>query len=82
MSLSAEDREEITNLIKVVVNGNIKRVEEKVDRNAEQHLILIERLNPIVEAVMWINTTRKALLWIASIAVSIASTLSLYNLLK
>ncbi len=67
MALSNEDRQEIANTIKLVVNGNIKRVEDKLDGHIEKHtelLIkhqeLITNLEPVVEAVQWINTTKKA----------------------
>lgn len=75
MALSKEDREEITILIHTVVNGNIRRVEEKVD-------LLNSNINPILEAVMWVNTTKKVTVWVAGFIVSLASVIASYNIIK
>lgn len=75
MALTKQDKEEITQLVERVVNGNIKRVENKVD-------LQLKKLEPVVEAVMWINTTKKIATYVAGAIVTIATTVAAYNTLK
>jgi len=75
MALSTEDREEIKGMIKSVVNGKIDKMSEKLDA----HILTLE---PISEAIMWINSTRKFLLWSSAIVVSFISTITLFKYLK
>lgn len=84
MSLSNEDREEIANTIRLVVNGNIKRIEEKLDGHIERHNEMaelysgiIDNLKPVADAVEWINTTKKIVLWVGGIAAAIGGILAL-----
>lgn len=83
MALSTQDREEISLTIRTVVNGNIKRVEEKLDNHIETHDKAFEgvfkTLEPVVEGVRWINTTRKFVLWIAGFAIAITGTLTIFR---
>jgi len=83
MALSIEDREEISKTIVLTVNGNIKRIEGKLDAHIDNHSQLVSvyedmavNLKPVAEAVAWINTTRKFVLWIAGIVLAIAGTLA------
>ena len=84
--LSTEDREEISNTIRLVVNGNIKRVETKLDSHIVNHNQLvtlysemIENLKPVAEGVKWLNTSRKFIMWLAGIAVAVGSSLAIFK---
>lgn len=84
MALSNEDRQEIANTIKLVVNGNIKRVEEKLDGHIVRHTELVDKhqellteLKPVVEAVQWINTTKKFVVYIGGMAAAVGGILAL-----
>ena len=83
MALSTQDREEISLTIRTVVNGNIKRVEEKLDNHIENHDKAFEdvfkTLEPVVEGVQWINTTRKFSLWVAGFVVAIAGAVTIFK---
>jgi hypothetical protein len=86
MALSNHDREEISNTIRLVVNGNIKRVEQKLDAHIENHTQLVtvyekiaDDLKPVAEAVGWINTTRKFSLWISGFVLAIAGVLTIFK---
>lgn len=71
MSLSKNDRDEITNLIKVVVNGNIKRLDEKITAHTAEsearHQEIIDKIMPVLEGMQWLNTTKKITTLIAGI---------------
>jgi hypothetical protein len=73
MALTNEERKEIQEIIKLTVNGKIDRLTNLV----ETHIVTVA---PVVEAVMWINSTRKFLLYFSSIAIAIASFVTLYKL--
>lgn len=75
MALSKQDKEEITLLIHTVVNGNIRRVEDKVDR-------LNSNIDPLIEAVAWITTTKKVVIWVSGFVVSIASVVASLNIIR
>lgn len=84
MSLSNQDREEIATTIRLVVNGNIKRVEEKLDAHIERHDELVQLstqmiadLKPVVEGVRWINTTKTMVMYVAGFAVAFGSIFTL-----
>lgn len=84
MALSNTDREEIGNTIRIVVNGNIKRVEDKLDIHISRHDEMFEnykeltlKLEPVVEAVQWINTTKRFVLWVAGFAAAIGAILAI-----
>lgn len=86
MALSTKDREEISETIRLVVNGNIKRVEGKLDahidstnRMLELYSKMAEELGPVREGVAWINSSKKFVLWVAATCVAIGSILSAFK---
>lgn len=82
MALSKQDREEITVLIKTVVNGNILRIESKLDQHIINHDELLTELKPVAEAVSWINTSKKFVVWISGFVIAITSIISISKFLK
>ena len=82
MALSLKDREEISLTIRTVVNGNIKRVEDKLDSHISNHdrlITLVENLQPVSEIVTWVTTTKRIALWIAGFAIAITGTLTIFK---
>lgn len=86
MALSTEDREEISNTIRLVVNGNIKRVETKLDEHISNHdkMVtmyedLVINLTPVAEAVGWINTTKKFVVWVAGFVLAGAGIVTVFK---
>lgn len=82
MALSKQDREEITTLIKTVVNGNILRVEAKLDKHIESHEEIMVELRPVAEAVTWINSTRRFVMWVGGFATAVGAAFALSKYLK
>lgn len=80
MALSNTDREEIGQLIRTVVNGNIIRLEGKLDGHIEKHEEIYTELTAIVEAVQWINTSKRFITWFGGIAGGLAATWTLIRL--
>jgi hypothetical protein len=86
MSLSERDREEISNTIRTVVNGNIKRVEGKLDAHIdntnkliELYSVMAENLGPVADGVKWLNTSKKFIVWCGTIAAAIGATLAVFK---
>ena len=77
MSLSKENEEAIALIIQQTVNGKIKRVEDKLDTHMVNHAEFTEVLKPLAEAVVWVDSTRKFLLYAGGIIGAIASVLAL-----
>lgn len=84
MALSKEDREQIADTIKIVVNGNIKRIEDKLDNHivkfdnlAANYTELAETLKPVAEGVEWINTTKKFTMYIGGFAAAVVGLFTL-----
>lgn len=50
--------------IKVTVNGKIDNLTKMLDNHIAEHDKLTEKLDPLVDAVRWINTSRKFVVWI------------------
>lgn len=80
MALSLKDREEISLTIRTVVNGNIKRVEEKLDAHVSNHdrlIELVENLQPVSDLVGWVNTTRRIVFWVTGIVIAIGGAVTI-----
>jgi hypothetical protein len=75
MALSKNDREEITNLIQTVVNGNIRRVGDKVEE-------LHEKMEPVIEAIQWVETTRKIVVRVSAFVVAVSGIAASYNIFR
>jgi hypothetical protein len=73
MALSKEDRDEIVGTIRLVVNGNINRVEAKLDGHIQQHSELVEKLEPVIGAAQWVKVTKKLFAYLMGVLISIAS---------
>lgn len=82
MSLSKLDRDEITSMIKVTVNGKIDKMSDKLDQHIDMHSSIQTELTTVVDAIRWINTTRKFILWIGATAAAVASFFTLGNYFK
>ncbi len=82
MALSVEDREEITNIVKTTVNGKIDKMNATLDVHIEQHNSVVDEIRVVIEAVQWINSTRKFMVWVGGIAAAVASFFAVLNLLK
>lgn len=80
--LSDNDREEIKEIIKLTVNGKIDKLHDKVDRQKEDFDILISKLDPVIDAIGWLNTTKRAVTWVGGVAGSVAAVFALQNYLK
>lgn len=77
MALSKQDREEIVGIIKLTVNGKIDGLHEKVDNQQTNLAAFIEKLDPVIEAMGWLNTTKKVTTWVGGLAISVASIIAL-----
>lgn len=84
MALSKEDREQIADTIKIVVNGNIKRIEDKLDNHISEFDKLVtnytemaETLKPVAEGVEWINTTKRFTVYIGGFAAAVVGLFTL-----
>lgn len=58
MALSTQDRKEIANIIKQTING-------KIDNLTIRHDKLEQKLDPLIDGLQWIETTRKFIIWVA-----------------
>ncbi len=63
--------------IRVTVNGKIDNLTKMLDKHIAEHDKLSEKLDPLLDAVRWINTSRKFIVWIgvpvATVGAMIAS---------
>ena len=82
MSLSVEDREEITSIIKTTVNGKIDRMNDKLDVHIEQHNSVVDEIRVVIEAVQWLNSTRKFMIWGGGMVAALVSCFALWNNIK
>ena len=82
MALSQIDRDEITSMIKLTVNGKIDKMNESLNVHIEQHNSVVDEIRVVIEAVQWINSTRKFMVWVGGIATAVASFFAVLNLLK
>ena len=62
--------------IKFTVNGKIDRLNEKFDKHIAEHDKLAEKIDPLVDAVRWINSSRKFIIWIGAPVAVIGSTIA------
>jgi hypothetical protein len=81
MALSKLDREEIKGIIKLTVNGKIDRIDEKLDAHIETHSKIANELEIVVDAVKWISTTRKFVLWVGGFFGSVGTIVALFKFL-
>lgn len=77
MSLSKENEEAIALIIQQTVNGKIKRIEDKLDGHILRTEEIASDIKPVLEAIVWIDSTRKFLLYIGGIVGVVASILAL-----
>jgi len=82
MALSQIDRDEITNMIKLTVNGKIDKMNESLNVHIEQHNSVVDEIRVVIEAVQWINSTRKFMIWVGGTAASLAALFTLWNHIK
>lgn len=82
MALSVEDREEITNIVKTTVNGKIDKMNDKLDVHIEQHNSVVDEIRVVIEAVQWINSTRKFMIWGGGIVAALVSYFAFWNNIK
>ena len=80
--LSEIDRKEIIDIIKLTVNGKIDRLHTKVDNHHIEMEAFITRLDPVIDAMGWLSTTRRAVTWIGGIAGSLAAVFTLNNIFQ
>lgn len=80
--LSKEDRDDIISIIKLTVNGKIDKLHDKVDGQQDQLNSFIQKLEPVIDAVSWINTSKRAVTWMGGVAASVAAIFALNNYLK
>lgn len=59
MALSVKDKEELVGVIKLTVNGKIDKLNEKLDKH-------IENMEPVIDGLHWIESTRKFVLWVGA----------------
>jgi hypothetical protein len=81
MALSKLDREEIKDIIKITVNGKIDKIDAKLDKHIETHGEAAAELRTVVEAVRWIGSTRKFVLWIGGLFGSIGTIVALFKVI-
>ena len=80
--LSEKDRKEIIEIIQLTVNGKIDRLHIKVDAQQESLDTFIKKLDPVIDAMGWLNTTKKMIAWVGGIAGSLAAIFALSNLFQ
>jgi hypothetical protein len=77
--LSDKDREEIKEIIQLTVNGKIDKLHVKVDGQRDDLNLFIAKLDPVIDAMGWLNTTKRAVTWVGGLAGSIAAVFALQN---
>ena len=82
MALSKLDREEITSMIKTTVNGKIDKIDEKLTNHIDKHDKMLDEVKVLVDAVRWLDTTRKVAVWLGGLAAAIAGIVGLQSLFK
>ena len=75
MALSTKDKEEIVTIIKTTVNGKIDRLDQKL----EAHLI---KMDPVIDGLAWLSSSRQFVLWVGGIAASVASIIAAINIFR
>lgn len=79
MALSKKDTEEIVLIIKTTVNGKIDKMDQKLEEHCSEHMAFIEKLDPVIDGLQWLNTTRRFVLWAGGIVASIAGILTIFK---
>lgn len=68
--------------IQTTVNGKIDKMNEKLDKHVTEHEQLMDKLDPIVDAVQWINTTKNYVMWISGLIAAVGSAIAVFKGLK
>lgn len=75
MALSTKDKDEIIAIIKITVNGKIDSLDQKLDAH-------LEKMDPVIDGLAWLSSSRKFILWVGGIAASVASIIAAINILR